>query len=198
MAEIPVQRRSGGGVPTWLFVVGAVVVVGAFMAWLALTAEPTTVQVVEASPADTLAQTANAVPAISVQEFAGNGKQYIGREVRLTGVTVDSRLGDQAFWLRMPNQGLYLVRSTKAGTAGTGIASGMTVNVAGPVVAMGDSVVRAWIDAGAITQDQEMEARYATSYIDAWWVQVAQGGAQQQAAPAATTSRGDTARAAAQ
>ena len=59
---------------------------------------------------------------------------------------------------------------------------GRPVTVAGPIREMTDSVVQAWIAEGAITADQEMEARYAESYMDAWYVSSGQQAAASTAA----------------
>ena len=56
------------------------------------------------------------------------------------------------------------------------------MTVAGPIREMTDSVVQAWIAEGAITADQEMEARYAESYMDAWYVSSGQQAAASTAA----------------
>jgi hypothetical protein len=120
------------------------------------------------APTDSLTTRANAVQAVDVAIFAADPEAHDGHEIRLANVPVDSRMGTQGFWLKLPNQGLYLVRGT-ADNAGS-VQAGQNVTVAGTVRTMSDSVVTAWIDEGAITADQEMEARYATSYMDAWYV----------------------------
>ena len=135
--------------------------------------------------ADTLAERAGEVPAIGLVDFANDPRRYEGSEIRLVAVPVDSRLGQQAFWLKLPNQGLYLVRGSVA-TAGS-VQPGQVVTVAGPILPMSDSVVAIWTTEGAITADQEMEARYATSYIDAWYVAPAE---QQQTGVADTAQEG--------
>ena len=117
---------------------------------------------------DSLTARANGVAAVDLATFAADPEAHEGHEIRLANVPVDSRMGTQGFWLKLPNQGLYLVRGT-ADNAGA-VQAGQNVTVAGTVRAMGDSVVTAWIEEGAITADQEMEARYATSYMDAWYV----------------------------
>ena len=167
MAAMRAERRRSGAVPTWALAALALVLVAGFMAWLAMTAEPSNPGGAGDENGDTLAARAAEVPEIGLSDFADDPRQYEGSEIRLVGASVDSRLGEQAFWLKLPNQGLYLVRApTLAGS----VQSGQTVTVAGDILPMTDSVVVAWTQDGAITADQEMEARYATSYIDAWYV----------------------------
>ena len=164
-----VERRRGGGVPTWVLAVLALVLVAGFMAWLAVTAEPSNPAADDGTASgDTLASRAEQVPAIALSGFADDPRQYEGSEIRLADVPVDSRLGERAFWLKLPNQGLYLVRGS--GTVAASVQPGQRVTVAGSILPMGDSVVTAWIEEGSITADQEMEARYATSFMDAWYV----------------------------
>ena len=130
---------------------------------------------------DTMADRANAVAEVDLATFTADPEAHVGHEVRLTNVPVDSRMGQQGFWLKLSNQGLYLVRGTAENTAAG--QPNRRVTVAGPIREMTDSVVQAWIADGAITADQEMEARYASSYMDAWYVssgqQAAAGAAQE-------------------
>ena len=131
--------------------------------------------------ADTMADRANAVAEVDLATFTADPESHVGHEVRLTNASVDSRMGQQGFWLKLSNQGLYLVRGTADGTSAA--QPGQRVTVVGPIREMTDSVVQAWIAEGAITADQEMEARYASSYMDAWYVssgqQAAAGAAQE-------------------
>ena len=131
--------------------------------------------------ADPMADRANAVAEVDLATFMADPESHLGHEVRLTNVPVDSRMGQRGFWLKLSNQGLYLVRGTPENTAAG--QPGQRVTVAGPIREMTDSVVQAWIAEGAITADQEMEARYASSYMDAWYVssgqQAAAGAAQE-------------------
>jgi len=164
-----VQRRGqGGGVPTWLVAVVAVAMVGGLLVWLAMTAEPSGSGMVVAEEApDSAAMAAEQIPAVGLETFAGRESQYVGQDVRFTAAPVDSRLGARAFWIKLPNQGLFLVRKPADADA---VAPNDVVAVAGPVLEMTDSVVTEWIQSGAITQDQELEARYATAYLDASFV----------------------------
>ena len=117
---------------------------------------------------DTLAGRANAVAEVDLGTFTADPEAHLGHEIRLTNAYVDSRMGQRAFWVKLSNQGLYLVRGS-ADNSAVG-QPGRPVTVVGPVREMTDSVVQAWIADGAITADQEMEARYAESYMDAWYV----------------------------
>jgi len=128
----------------------------------------------EAAAADPMAERAAAVPAVELAAISADPDQHRGQEIRIENATVDSRMGQRGFWLKLPNGGLYLVRGTAENTAG--IQPGSRVSVAGNVRAMEDSVAAAWIAEGAITADQEMEALYATSWLDAWYVSGQQSG----------------------
>ena len=130
--------------------------------------------------ADPMADRANAIAATDLATFTADPESYVGQEIRLTNASVDSRMGRQGLWLKLSTQGLYLVRGT-AENAAAG-QPGRPVTVAGPIREMTDSVVQAWIAEGAITADQEMEARYAESYMDAWYVSSGQQAAASTAA----------------
>ena len=133
----------------------------------------------EVAAVDTMAERANAVAEVDLATFTADPEAHVGHEIRLVNAYVDSRMGQQGFWLKLANQGLYLVHGT-AETVAAG-QPGRPVTVVGPIREMTDSVVQAWIAEGASSADQEMEARYAESYVDAWHVS-----GQQAAASAAT------------
>jgi hypothetical protein len=125
-------------------------------------------ETVDTGAADSLSARANAVAEVDLATFTADPEAHVGHEIRLTNAYVDSRMGQQAFWVKLSNQGLYLVRGTAEQSA-VGQPN-RPVTAVGTVREMTDSVVQAWIASGAITADQEMEARYAESYMDAWYV----------------------------
>jgi hypothetical protein len=125
-----------------------------------------------AAAVDTLAQRAQELDALTLAALAEDDEPHIGHEVRIANAPVDSRMGQRGIWLKLPNQGLYLVRAT-AEQAGS-VQPGGRVTVAGPIREMTDSVVTAWLAEGAITADEEGQARYATTYLDAWYVSTGQ------------------------
>lgn len=191
MAEIPVQRSggSGGGVPTWAVAALALVLVGGFMVWLGMTAEPTNVQVVpEEAPVDSTALAAAQVPSVPLLDFAENTEQYEGQQVRLDNVPVDSRLGERGLWLKMPNQGLYLVQTAPDAPL---VQPGQNITAVGTVQPMTDSIVTAWLDQGLIQPEQEIEARYATSFLDASYIGAPLSEAVLDEAAAARAARGE-------
>jgi hypothetical protein len=118
--------------------------------------------------ADSLAARASSVPAVELAAIAADQDQHQGQEIRIENASVDSRMGQRGFWVNLPNGGLYLVRGTAENAAS--VQPRTRVTVAGTVRPMSDSVAAAWIAQGAITADQEMEALYATSYLDAWYI----------------------------
>ncbi|HEX7120567.1 MAG TPA: hypothetical protein VF212_17375 [Longimicrobiales bacterium] len=178
MTQKPTEHRSSSGLPTWLWMVATVVVVGAFMYWLAATSEPSAPQVVEESDEPA----AGAVAAVRLDDLAAGLTNYLGTEVRLEAISVASRLGEQAFWTATSNGIPFLVRLTPSLVADSvSVASGETVTVVGRVVAMSDSVLAAWEQEGVIANDnQRLEAEFATGFVEATQVV-------KQAAPADTT-----------
>jgi len=117
---------------------------------------------------DTMAERAAGLQAVDLATLAADPDQHQGQEIRIENATVDSRMGQRGFWLKLPNGGLYLVRGDAERAAA--VQPGSRVTVAGAVRPMSDSVATAWIAEGAITADQEMEALYATSWLDAWYI----------------------------
>jgi len=183
MAETNAGKRSGAtGQYTWLWALAAVVVLGAFMVWLAIKSEPTTVTVQEV-----VAEEEEELPALQVDvaEFAMNPTQYGGQDIRLAGIPVASLLGKELFWVELSSpQGAlpYLVKADSTKVAGgRPVASGDVVVVTGNVHALTDSVLTVWLAEGVLKGDAQLnEAAYATSYLDALRVRKLTGSAAQQ------------------
>jgi hypothetical protein len=164
MADLNVQRRKRAGQMTWLWMALALVLVAGFLVWLAVSSEPTPeVAVVEDDAVDASAQT------LTLAEFARTPQQYAGQLIRVTDVPVASRMGSQAFWTQFPNEVPFLVKLSQALIdGGSTVQSGQTVHVTGRVMTMTDSVLAAWQETGAITDEMERaEAEFATAFLDA-------------------------------
>lgn len=155
-----------GNQSSFIWAIAAVVLIGAFLAWLALVSEPTGVAVREAPAEDEETQfTVNAA------DFGMNPLAHAGEDVRLAAVTVVSRLGDQAFWVELPTQPHpvpYLIRLDTAVARLFAVQSGQSYNVTGRVYPMSDSVLTAWQEQGVLTDDmQRMEAEFASTFLEA-------------------------------
>ena len=105
---------------------------------------------------------------ITLEEFASGPQARVGQTVTLENVQVASRMGEHAFWIEFPNETPYLVKLEPALTdGGLSVASGERYRITGRVVTMTDSVLAAWQDSGAITDEGQMaEAQFATSFLE--------------------------------
>lgn len=177
MAETGTSRTSQTGRKALLMTV-AFLLIGGFLWWLSITAEPTSVAIVEEEES---ADDDPAVPTVELAAFSTDPRQYEGQQIRLRNVPVASMLGQQAFWFQLSNQTPYLVKvdSTLA-AAGVDVRTRDRIErVVGTVHVMSDSVLDAWDAQGAFTNEtQRIEAEFATSFLQATSLDIAprQGG----------------------
>lgn len=130
-----------------------------------------------AAPAAPTMPEAQVIDAAQLEKGAAALK---GQKVRVNAATVASNLGTRAFWFSLPNKNPFLVVQ---GTDVT-VKPQDVVDLVGTVQVMNDSTLKAWVTSGQITENQKLEAEFATEYIQAEAVQRSAGGA---AAPADTT-----------
>lgn len=161
-----VQSRVAAGRFTAPLAVLAVMSVLGFLYWLYVTAEPTTVAVVEEAPEDTAFA---AMAPTDWATFATGPKSYVGMRLRFDGIAVVSRLGSAAFWTTLPNETPFLVRVDSALVAqGFAVTGGDVVRIIGTVHEMTDSVLDAWQESGVLADEmQRAEAEFATLFIEA-------------------------------
>jgi hypothetical protein len=171
------SRRGATNLGTPLMIVAFVVIAG-FMYWLseqaALEREARVVE--DTVPAEDTMSSAQLVAPADIQMDA---TPFEGQEIRLNAVNVASLLGDQGFWLEMPNGNPFLVSmGPELMAAGTTVTPGSPATVIGVVHAMNDSTLTAWTDAGTIAESDRIVAEFATHYIEATDVRTAGGGSQ--------------------
>ena len=168
------DTERSSGVPTWVWAAAGSLATIAFLVWISMAAQPA--QIVAVTEDDTTA----AAPALTGEivtpaALAADTDTLQNRDLLLQNVPVAATMGQQAFWIDLPNQTPYLIKLGEQLTAaGVTFQSGDTVDIAGRIQPMTDSVISAWLSAGAITQNQEAEARFATSFLQATNVRSAQ------------------------
>ena len=163
------SSRGGGVSATALWAVGALLVMGVFVAWLAMSARPS---VPPAPPAEDTTQTAGATGTaqpVSAADFEPNVDQYRGQAIELQDVPVQQQMGNALFWVELPSGSPFLVKLSDALVGAGGMPAAQTrVNVQGTVVAKTDSVLAAWEQAGLLPSAGDRElASFGTSYIEA-------------------------------
>jgi len=148
-------------------------ILGGFLYWLSITAEPTEVVIVEEGPDE--GSGASAI--LSVTDFLANPEGQIDAVVEVTGARIASRLGNQAFWIG-PDDQPYLVKMGPAVVeAGTQVLVESTVNITGTVYMMSDSVLTAWDALGVFgNEGDRIVAEFATSFLEAADVRTMPGG----------------------
>ncbi len=161
------SRRGAANLGVPLMIV-AFVAMAVFLYWLSLQAG--TDQNVAVSEDSTAADTVGVSGAttISATDLQTNPAQFAGQLVRVTGLTVASGLGQQAFWLSLPSGSPFLVSlSGPLQAQGMTPKSGQIASVVGTMRQMSDSVVSAWTEAGTISEGDRAAAGFAEYYIDA-------------------------------
>ena len=172
MATLGSRRGSADQLALPLMIL-AFVLVGGFLYWLNITAEPTEVAIEEA-----VRETASGASAIlSVEDFLANPEGQIDAVVEVNGARIASRLGTQAFWIG-PDDAPYLVRmAPELVAAGGQVMVESVVTVVGTVFMMSDSVLTAWDAQGMFANEGDrIVAEFATSFLEARTVE-AEGGA---------------------
>ena len=160
-------RQAGAGRFTWLWMIVAILMVAGLMVWLSVASKPTAVAVAEDPAAEGAVE--GGVATITLDDLAQDASRFQGREVRLEGVRVASRMGSQSFWVELPNNMPYLIRLRPELIAGGfAIQSGDVLTVTGTIHAMSDSVLAAWEQEGAIANEgQKAEAEFAVTFLEA-------------------------------
>ena len=107
---------------------------------------------------------------VPVSTFAMETDSFTTEDIRLRDLPVASLLGERMFWTEVPSQqGMttpYLLALDDALVADSvAVRTGDTVTVVGRVHPVSDSIVSVWVESGAITEDQRIEAEFATSYF---------------------------------
>lgn len=169
MTQTSTERRgSPGRSSNWLWMVTSIAIVVGFMIWLGANSQPSEVVVVEEEAEEAVAVPSEAVT-VELSDFAASVDDFVGQMVRLDGIQVASRLGNEAFWTAPPGGIPVLVKLSPALVAdGFSVESGETLTVVGQVVAMSDSVLSAWEASGALQGEaQRAEASFATGYLEA-------------------------------
>lgn len=167
-------RRGATDLGTPLMIVAFLVIAG-FLYWLAGQAQAErAMRVVEEEPAE---DTMSAVQRVAPQDIMTDATPYEGQEIRIDAMEVASLLGEQGFWLDMPNGNPFLVSmSAEVMAEGVTVTPGGRATVIGTVHAMSDSTITAWTEAGTVAEGDRVVAEFATHFIEATDVRTSGGG----------------------
>lgn len=154
-------------------VLAGVAIVGtiALMFWLSSVSQPSTAAAVAEGPPGEETVTAEAVPAATFETGVAG---YTGREIELSGVTVEQQMSPELAWVALPSGTLFLVKLAPGAAA---LRAGQSVNIVGTVREKTDAVLESWQQSGALQDDgQRQQAEFGTHFIEARSVAPAQAG----------------------
>ncbi len=150
---------SNLGIPLMLL---SFVLLGGFLYWLNITAEPTQPPVIEE---DDPTETTSGATTVDPNALNQTPEQYVGQRIRLEGVEFASPVGTRAFFVNLTPQAPFLVAmDTVLVARGMAMPSG-TVTVAGVVHAMTDSIINQWVSEGAVTEADRPVVEFATHFM---------------------------------
>ncbi|NNK64588.1 MAG: hypothetical protein HKO98_15425 [Gemmatimonadetes bacterium] len=158
--------RRGATNVTIPLMLGAFALLAGFLYWLSIMAVPTAPPEIteEDAPAVVLMESQIVDPAT----FEVDPDGYTGVTVRLDGVNVAQAVGDRSFFIDLPRTPFLVHMGSDLVAAGETIpATGAPVTVIGDVVAMNDSIVSAWADAGEFADADRVLIEFATHFIEA-------------------------------
>lgn len=157
------KSRSGAVQPATLLMLLCFLVMGGFLYWISITAEPTEV-VIEEPDEDVM------VNEVAFADFSAGPPTYLGQELTLRGVMVSSPLGPHAFWTSLGDvqQTAYLLHFSDLLVADSvSVTAGSTVDVSGTVMQMSDSILDAWEAAGSLPGAADrIQAEFAETFIE--------------------------------
>jgi hypothetical protein len=158
-----------------MIMIAALVVVGAFLAWLAMTSEPSVVATPDEGGSDNPTAIASGT-VVTPADFEANVKQYQGQTIELRNVPVAQLMGTQIVWIELPSGAPFLVKMDSALVAGGARPSGR-VDIVGTVQEKTSQVLDQWEQRGALENaGHRAQAEYGTSYIEASAIRAASGG----------------------
>lgn len=157
------KSRSGAVQPATLLMLLCFLVMGGFLYWISITAEPTEI-VIEEPDDDEM------VNEVAFSDFSAGPPTYLGQELTLRDVAVSSPLGPHAFWTSLEDaqQTAYLLHFSDLLVADSvSVTAGSMVDVSGTVTAMSDSILDAWEAAGSLPGAADrIQAEFAETFIE--------------------------------
>src|SRR5690606_4950733 len=122
------NEREGSGIPSWAVAAVAILGIVGFMWWISSAAQPRDMVAITEGD-DTAAETSGMTgEVVGLDQIAMDASGLVGRDIILEDVTVAAGMGQQAFWIDLPNQQPFLIRM---GGAVVPVQSGDVVDVAG-------------------------------------------------------------------
>jgi hypothetical protein len=129
----------------------AFLVVGGFLYWLSITAQPTEVEVVE--EVEDTGSGASAI--LDIVDFLGAPGDYEGQVIEVTRAQIVNRLGEQAFWIGTADAPFLVKMSPALLETQPAVIVEQVVTLVGQVHILTDSVLTSWDALGAFPTDTD-------------------------------------------
>jgi hypothetical protein len=99
---------------------------------------------------------------IEAEQLQTGAAAFRGQMVRINGVRVMSLVGTNSFWMELPNNNPFLVRTLDATT----VDPNQSVDIVGTVVAVSESLVTDWVESGSISETDKLTVEFATDFLE--------------------------------
>lgn len=149
---------------------------GGFLWWLNMNAEPTSVAFMEEPVEDTTPVAGPGGREVTQEELRMTPDQLEGQIVRIT-LGVAGAVGTEAFFLDVTDSPFLVKLGPQLVQQGQTVPQG-AVTVVGPLMAMTDSTRQDWISKGLVPPADEVLVEFATHFIEATSVEPAAAPAQ--------------------
>lgn len=148
MQMFPKSRTGAVRLATPLMIL-CFLAMGGFLYWLSTYAPPEQDALAAGEAGEVLNE-------VSFEDFAAGTQGYMGQEITLRDVGVTAMIGTRFFWTNITADDLYLLTISDAALADSVDVSGLRrVDVTGSVMALTDSVIGAWSDAGMFAHEND-------------------------------------------
>ncbi|MDH5760493.1 MAG: hypothetical protein OEZ65_12965 [Gemmatimonadota bacterium] len=160
------SRRGAADLGMPLMILAFLVIAG-FMYWLNVkAAAEKAIQMVVETPAETM--DASGAVVVVGEDIQMDPTPFEGQKIRVDGLSVAGPVGQQGFWLAMPNGNPFLVSYSEAQLADSvAYEFGTIVDVIGTIHAMTPEILDAWTAAGTLGDNDRLAAEFATHYMQA-------------------------------
>ena len=161
MQMFPKSRAGNAKLGTPLMIVCFLAVAG-FLYWLSTYDTPE----VEVDQAVTGSE--DGLNEVAFADFVLETQSYMGEEITLRLVDVNSTVGDRLFWTMLPGNNPYLMHiSDEALADSVEVLGGLRVDFTGRVMALSDSILDVWMESGILTSEGDrLQALFAVDKGD--------------------------------
>jgi len=150
---------------SWVWMLIAVVAVGALMAWLSVEAERARTEVVIVEESPDIDDDEDEVEWIELEGIAAEPGEFTGRPLRVENIEVISVLGPRGFWAAVEDQSPILVLLAPDLTEEPEVSPHDTFHIRGYVGIVTDSAMDEWVQSRVIVPEARDQVEFATHYL---------------------------------